>query len=69
MLMETLEDENQPPSRLVVVFCVALLSGRPFIDQLMRAGGLEGAVTQVNCTVSPTLASVAPVMVTSLGAT
>lgn len=69
MLMETLEALSQPPSTLLCVLYVELLTGRPFKDQLMRAGGLEGAVTQLNCTKSPTLASVAPLMVTSLGAT
>lgn len=69
MAMETFEVENQPPSMLFCVLYVELLSGRPFRDQLMRAGGLEGAVRQLSCTESPTLASVAPEMVTSLGAT
>lgn len=67
--METFDVENQPPSMLFCVLYVELLSGRPLSDQLMRAGGLEGAVMQVNWTLSPTLASVAPEIVTSLGAT
>lgn len=67
--METLDVDDQPPSMLFCVLNEELLNGRPLSDQLMRAGGLEGAVRQVNWTTSPTLASVAPDIVTSLGAT
>lgn len=68
MFSVTLELVTQPPSKLRVVLNVLLLRGRPFMDQLMRAAGFEGAVTQLSCTESPTLACVAPVRKTSLGA-
>lgn len=68
MFSVMLELVTQPPSALRVVLKVLLVSGRPFMDQLMRAAGFEGAVTQLSCTASPTLACVAPVKKTSLGA-
>lgn len=57
------------PSGETTVFDVVFRTGRPLTVHFTSAGGFDGSVTHCNGTVSPTRASVAPLMVTCAGAT
>lgn len=59
----------QPPSGDTMVFEVAFRTCLPVTIHFISAGGLEFPVVQVRGTMSPTLASVAPVIVTRDGET
>lgn len=57
------------PSGETTVFDVAFRTERPLTVHFTSAGGFDGSVTHCSGTVSPTRASVAPLMVTCAGAT
>jgi hypothetical protein len=64
MVMLMLLDVIQPPSGDSALLLVAFCRFLPFTIHLMSAGGFELAVLHERCTVSPTLPSVGPEIVT-----
>ena len=69
MMVVKLEDETQPPSGEVAIRDPFSRTSLPSTTHVIRATGLLLAVEHSSDTVSFTLASLGPVIVTVLGAT